>query len=42
MNKNHIKDNRLSIINNEAPMKLTKKEETKHDVVHKDFGKTPE
>jgi hypothetical protein len=43
INKNHIKDNRLAVINNEAPLKLTKtKEESKSEIVHKDFGKTPE
>ena len=43
VNKNHIKDNRLAIINHDAPTKLTKtKEETKTEQNHKDFGKTPE
>jgi hypothetical protein len=43
INKNHIKDNRLAIINHEAPTKLTNtKEEIKIDQTHKDFGKTPE
>lgn len=43
INKNHIKDNRLAIINQDVPTKLTTmKEESKVDPIHKDFGKTPE
>jgi hypothetical protein len=44
INKNHIKDNRLAIINQDPPTKLslTKEEIKVTDPIHRDFGKTPE